>query len=211
MIVASKSVYIRENMSIPPGRTSPSCPLMTIRQIITFATMGCFRFPNGRVIRAVAALAARSRLKGTLVASQRVRVADEAVIERVLEEHLKPGVTNLAPGLPGWSVPPAVVEAVMPPLTAPAHSEYGSCEGDPALLEALTSKLQHQNHIDMSRRRCMVTSGANQAFVHALLCLCDVGDVAVLFRPYLLLQPPRRHAAVRRAADRAPERCRRTT
>ena len=30
----------------------------------------------------------------------------------------------------------------------------------------------------------MVTSGANQAFAHALLAVTDPGDAVVLFRPY---------------------------
>ena len=30
----------------------------------------------------------------------------------------------------------------------------------------------------------MVTPGANQAFVHALLSTCDVGDEVLLWRPY---------------------------
>ena len=36
----------------------------------------------------------------------------------------------------------------------------------------------------MSRRDVMVTSGANQAFAHALLAVTDPGDAVVLFRPY---------------------------
>ena len=36
----------------------------------------------------------------------------------------------------------------------------------------------------MARRDVMVTTGANQAFAHALLAVCDPGDEVILFRPY---------------------------
>lgn len=86
-------------------------------------------------------------------------MAEGAVVERILQLHLKPDVTNLAPGLPGWSIP----ETAMPSLAEPSNNTYGSCQGDPVLLAALRTKLQLQNGVDMRERECMVTSGANQA------------------------------------------------
>ena len=37
--------------------------------------------------------------------SRRAAAASEAVVERVLAEHMRPGVTNLAPGTASWRPP----------------------------------------------------------------------------------------------------------
>ena len=68
------------------------------------------------------------------------------------------------------------------------HSRYGACEGDPALMSALRTKLASENGHDMHARDVMVTNGANQAYVSALLTLCDPGD-EVRQRFCLLLCP----------------------
>ena len=52
------------------------------------------------------------------------------------------------------------------------------------LLDALREKLQLRNGIDTSEQDVLVTAGANQAFVQAILCLCDAGDEAVVFEPF---------------------------
>ena len=44
--------------------------------------------------------------------------------------------------------------------------------------------LERENRIPMADRGLMVTCGANQAFAHAMLALCDAGDEVVLFAPY---------------------------
>jgi len=113
--------------------------------------------------------------------SRRAAGADPAVIDRVLAEHMRPGVTNLAVGLAHWS-PPAGLDANPTPI----DSRYGDCQGDPALLDVLRSKLAGENSIAMEGRELMVTPGANQAFVHALLAVCDSGDQVALFAPYYM-------------------------
>ena len=113
--------------------------------------------------------------------STRATSAAEAIVERVLEQYLKPGVTNLAPGQSHWSPPP---HAVPPIADVRAASRYGACHGDAALLVALREKLERENRIPMADRGLMVTCGANQAFAHAMLALCDAADEVVLFAPY---------------------------
>ena len=65
--------------------------------------------------------------------SRRAAAASEAVVERVLAEHMRPGVTNLAPGTAKWR-PPA---ELMPPPAEADNFYYGACHGEPALLDAL--------------------------------------------------------------------------
>ena len=103
--------------------------------------------------------------------SMRAANASEAIVERIIATHLRPGIANLAPGTAHWSPPERLVEAAL-------HGDggYGDIRGEPALLAAL-----REEH---GREHVMVTPGANQAFVHALLSTCDVGDEVLLWRPY---------------------------
>jgi hypothetical protein len=112
--------------------------------------------------------------------SKRAARADPAIIDRVLAEHMRPGVTNLAVGLAHWAPPPNLLSG------PPVDSRYGDCHGDPALLDVLRSKLSHENGIDMQGREVMVTPGANQAFVHALLAVCDNADEVAIVAPYYM-------------------------
>ena len=112
--------------------------------------------------------------------SRRAAAASEAVVERVLAEHLRPGVTNLAPGTARWR-PPA---ELMPSHAAEDNFYYGACHGEPALLDALKRKREVEDGVDMSAREMMVTNGANQAYAACLLATCDPGDEIVLFQPY---------------------------
>ncbi|KAL3897362.1 MAG: hypothetical protein SGPRY_013070 [Prymnesium sp.] len=124
--------------------------------------------------------AAFARLFSRLEASRRALCAPEAVIDRILSCYPSPSLLNLAPGVAHWTVPPSVRAAAI----EGGRRGYGACQGDDDLLAALHAKLESFNRIDMAGREVMVTSGANQAFVQALLCLCDWGDEAVLFSPY---------------------------
>ena len=76
--------------------------------------------------------------------SRRAAAASEAVVERVLAEHMRPGVTNLAPGTASWRPP---VE-LMPPPAAEHHFVYGACHGEPALLDALRTKRETEDGVD---------------------------------------------------------------
>ena len=101
-------------------------------------------------------------------------------MERVVAEHLQPGVTNLAPGTAKWRPPPEL----MPSHIAEDNFMYGACHGQPSLLDALRTKLATENRVDLTARDVMVTNGANQAYAAALLATCDPGDEVVLFGPY---------------------------
>ena len=77
--------------------------------------------------------------------SRRAAAASEAVVERVLAEHMRPGVTNLAPGTASWRPP---VE-LMPPPAAEDNFFYGACHGEPALLDALRTKREVEDGVDL--------------------------------------------------------------
>jgi aspartate/methionine/tyrosine aminotransferase len=100
-----------------------------------------------------------------------------------------PGTISLGQGLVGYGPPPAAL-ARLPELVArPGAHRYVPDAGLPELRAAFAEKLRRENGIDAPYpRRVLVTVGANQAFLQALLCICDPGDEVVLLRPYYFNQ-----------------------
>ncbi|KAG2432782.1 hypothetical protein HYH02_012914 [Chlamydomonas schloesseri] len=91
---------------------------------------------------------------------------------------------SLAQGIVHWGPPPIALQRLTTRLaTEPAAvSGYVPNEGLPALRAALRTKLVERNnlhHYDV-----IVTPGCNQAFLNALIALCDDSDRVALFRPY---------------------------
>ncbi|GFR53019.1 hypothetical protein Agub_g15711 [Astrephomene gubernaculifera] len=117
--------------------------------------------------------------------SRRIDATDTPVIDftrRVMAK--RKDALSLAQGIVHWGPPPAALERLSARLAADpaAVSGYAPNEGLPALRAALRHKLLERNklpHYDV-----IVTPGCNQAFLNALLALCDVEDRVVLFRPY---------------------------
>ena len=120
-------------------------------------------------------------MRRVALASRRGASLCEAVVERVIERYLRPGVANLAPGLPHWTLPAALLAQTPPELS---DSKYGACHGEAALLEALGEKVEAENRICMRRHQLVITPGANQGFMHALLATIDVGDTVIVFAPF---------------------------
>ena len=127
--------------------------------------------------RSMATVLLRRLGSTALQPSRRVLGASDAVVERIVADYLRPGVINLAPGSAHWS-PPLESKRLFHSAWRAEHSRYGACHGTPELLSALRTKLAAHNGHDMTLREVMVTNGANQAYVSALLALCDPGDEA---------------------------------
>jgi katanin p60 ATPase-containing subunit A1 len=115
--------------------------------------------------------------------------AEPAAVEEVYKRHWREGLHNLAPGLPYWGPPPECA-AVLAHAATPevfgsrALHRYADVRGDPRLLAAIERKLARENGIAMADRRLIVTTGANQAYVSALLATCAAGDSVLVFAPY---------------------------
>src|SRR6185369_13931407 len=62
-----------------------------------------------------------------------------------------------------------------------AFHQYGPIEGLPALRAALLEKLARENGIE--GHDVMVTAGANQAFLNALMTIASAGEAVVMFAP----------------------------
>ena len=95
---------------------------------------------------------------------------------------------SLAQGAVYWNPPAACVAEAAARLTdgdgganREAHA-YGGVHGTDELRALLRAKLREENGLDGVD--VMVTAGANQACMNAVLTLLDPGDRAVLFRPH---------------------------
>lgn len=96
-----------------------------------------------------------------------------------------PGTISLGQGVVHYGPPPEAIEAVRQALARPATHEYQDAAGLPVLVEAISRKLAAENGIDLARgSRIMVTSGANMAFVHAVLATTAPGDEVILPVPF---------------------------
>jgi aspartate/methionine/tyrosine aminotransferase len=105
-----------------------------------------------------------------------------AVAEWIAET---PGTISLGQGVVRFR-PPAEVMARIPRfLTEFPHNLYVHDPGTEELRRAFEEKLSAENGIRAPfERRIVVTAGANQAFVNAVLAVCDPGDEVILLSPY---------------------------
>jgi aspartate/methionine/tyrosine aminotransferase len=96
-----------------------------------------------------------------------------------------PGTISLGQGVVHYGPPRAALEAIPEFLGAFPHHRYVPDAGLPELRKAFGEKLRGENGIDAPfERRIYVTAGANQAFLNAILAVCDPGDEVILLSPY---------------------------
>ena len=96
-----------------------------------------------------------------------------------------PGTISLGQGMVGYGPPAAALARIGELAADPAVHRYLPDPGLPELRRAFATKLRCENGIDVDfEQRVVVTAGSNQAFLQALLCICDPGDEVILPRPY---------------------------
>ncbi|HEU4950256.1 MAG TPA: pyridoxal phosphate-dependent aminotransferase [Candidatus Deferrimicrobiaceae bacterium] len=96
-----------------------------------------------------------------------------------------PGTISLGQGVVHYGPPPAALAAIPAFLRTIPHHTYTPDAGLPELRKAFEEKLRAENGIDAPfERRIFVTVGANQAFLNAVLAICDPGDEVILLSPY---------------------------
>ncbi len=111
-----------------------------------------------------------------------------------------PGTISLGQGVVGYGPPESAMRAIPEFLSRPDFHKYHPDAGLPELRAAFEEKLRRENGIDAPfSRRIIVTAGANQAFLNAVLCICDPGDEVVLLAPYYF----NHHMAIALAGARA--------
>jgi len=96
-----------------------------------------------------------------------------------------PGTIPLGQGVVHYGPPPGALAAIPEFLRTVPHHMYIPDAGLPELRKAFEEKLRAENGIDAPfERRILVTAGANQAFLNAVLAICDPGDEVILLSPY---------------------------
>lgn len=92
-------------------------------------------------------------------------------------------VVDFGPGEPDFDTPMHIREAAIDALNA-GLTHYPPGRGYPALRSAIVAKLECDNGITYDpETEIIVTPGAKQAILEAILCAADAGDEVVLFEP----------------------------
>ncbi len=116
--------------------------------------------------------------------SQRTAIFTESLIRemsRVAQQH---GAINLAQGFPDWDPPAALIQAAKDAMDAGRH-QYAVTWGSPELRAALGAKLARFMGVPVDAdRELVVTCGATEAMMVAMMTVCDPGDRVGLFTPF---------------------------
>ena len=118
--------------------------------------------------------------------SQRTAVFTESLIREMSRVAARHGAINLAQGFPDWDPPPALVHAAKDAMDMHRH-QYAVTWGSPELRTALGAKLTRFMGVPVdAERELVVTCGATEAMMVAMMTVCDPGDrVAALSGPNL--------------------------
>ena len=94
------------------------------------------------------------------------------------------GAINLSQGFPDWDPPPALVQAAKDAMDAHRH-QYAVTWGSNELRTALSAKITRCMGVPVDGdRELVVTCGATEAMMVAMMTVCDPGDKVGLFSPF---------------------------
>ena len=116
--------------------------------------------------------------------SRRTSVFTESLIREMSRVAARHGAINLAQGFPDWDPPAELVAAGKEAMDAHRH-QYAVTWGSPELRGALGAKLARflGTPVD-AERELVVTCGATEAMMVAMMTVCDPGDRVGLFSPF---------------------------
>ncbi|MCX6938515.1 MAG: aminotransferase class I/II-fold pyridoxal phosphate-dependent enzyme [Verrucomicrobia bacterium] len=116
--------------------------------------------------------------------SRRTAVFTESIIREMSRVAAQHGAINLAQGFPDGDPPAALVEAARAAMDAGRH-QYAVTWGAPELRDALAAKLVRYTGLTVDpQRELVVTCGATEAMMVAMMTVCDPGDRVGLFSPF---------------------------
>lgn len=108
----------------------------------------------------------------------------ESLIREMSRVAARHHAINLAQGFPDWDPPPALVAAAKAALDTPRH-QYAVTWGSPELRGALAVKLTRFMGVPVDPDgEIVVTCGATEAMMVAMMSVCDPGDQVGLFSPF---------------------------
>jgi len=116
--------------------------------------------------------------------SRRTAVFTESVIREMSRVAARHGAINLAQGFPDWDPPAALLQAAHEAIDDSRH-QYAVTWGSSELREALAAKLTWFTGLPVDpERELVVTCGATEAMMVAMMTVCDPGDRVGLFSPF---------------------------
>ena len=116
--------------------------------------------------------------------SKRTAVFTESIIREMSRVAARHGAINLAQGFPDWDPPAALVQAAKDAMDAGRH-QYAVTWGSPELRQALAGKLTRFMGVPVDPdRELVVTCGATEAMMVAMMTVCDPGDRVGMFSPF---------------------------
>lgn len=116
--------------------------------------------------------------------SHRTSIFTESLIREMSRVAARHGAINLAQGFPDWDPPAALVQAAKDAMDTHRH-QYAVTWGSPELRAALSAKLARFMGVPVDGdRELVVTCGATEAMMVAMMTVCDPGDRVGLFSPF---------------------------
>jgi aminotransferase len=116
--------------------------------------------------------------------SRRTAAFTESLIREMTRVANQYGAINLSQGFPDFDPPELLKQAAMKEM-AGSHHQYAITWGDPLLRQALARKIDRFTGAAVDpERELVVTCGATEAMMVAMMTVCDPGDRVGLFSPF---------------------------
>jgi aminotransferase len=118
------------------------------------------------------------------VTSRRTALLSESIIREMTRVAQRHGAINLAQGFPDFDPPRVLLEAAKAEMDA-GHHQYAITWGAPPLRQALAAKITHFSGLAVEPETdLVVTCGATEAMMVAVMTVCDPGERIALFSPF---------------------------
>lgn len=113
------------------------------------------------------------------------RIQEAPIVKLISDSKLPSDVVDLGQGVPFYGPPREAMLAATEALQKESGFKYSPDSGFPELRETIARKLASENGVRVdSGSSIMVTAGANQAFVNAILSITRPGDHVLVLSPY---------------------------
>jgi aspartate aminotransferase len=97
-------------------------------------------------------------------------------------------VCSFSAGEPDFDTPAHIREAAKRALDE-GKTRYGAAAGEPALREAIATKLQTENHLNYQAENVIVTNGGKHSLYNLFMVMIEPGDEVIIPAPYWVSYP----------------------
>ena len=112
-------------------------------------------------------------------------IQEAPIVKLITESKLPSDVVDLGQGVPFYGPPKEAMLAATAAIQEESGFRYSPDSGFPELRETIARKLASENGVEADpSNNIVVTAGANQAFVNAVLSITRPGDHILVLSPY---------------------------